>query len=815
MATMENLIGTDLAGSSSYTDHNKNWYKPDYLLKTRDAKDTEDPNWGTFIAANPGWQANWLPNTERYPSVRFRNPTITNPTIINNYMSGNKFNNYPSQWRGVTGLQIRSLDNQEQAILISVLDALGDTAGSDKILDRFPTSSTPFAPGIPIINSTPAILNDTAATINFSPPTVAPGFGLGPIHGFKYTLYLGATGSTVASLGGIDQRDIPLAETETSIPLTGLTANTEYRIVIKATNREAGDGGVSLPLIFTTTAASGPVTPAAPAAPTGVTVSSTTATTASVTFTAGARAISHRYTVYSGLTGTTAVSAALTNQPITAGATSFTTGTLVASTPYNIRVTAVNPSGTAESTTNVPFTTLVAAPTAPSGVVVESTTATGAIVKFTGAGTNAASYTYTVYNGSIAVSTQTNRPITLNTSTTITGLNTGTTYNVKVKSVGSTGLTAESTTNVPFTTLATPPGKPTITNVEITSATAAKVTYTAPSGGVTPTSYKYILTAAGVPRAEAVVSANPIILTGLTAGTEYTISLRAFNGTSPGAADTSDPFTPATRTRFSKTNYYVMAPSGVAASVTPAGSGRTIDTLVGSLNAAGAGGAKRMYEIFCDNYVGGTGQEHLNLYTAHRINTTNVVNILKRFCIIVTVGGVLTPMYLGYTGVAGGNFIIIDRNNPSLPFQDTATSPKPFTKIQIVYIPPTVTLTSVASNLSVYSIPGTVPGTYSPCGGVTTNTVLTATQSTDRVVLDVNAPSVTLTQLNTYDTIDNNYINNIFKVTSATYPRFKAPLGGEVTPLYGGGNKKAPHKKAPHIKTRNNRSNFKNTRKNK
>jgi hypothetical protein len=226
----------------------------------------------------------------------------------------------------------------------------------------------------------------------------------------------------------------------------------------------------------------------------------------------------------------------------------------------------------------------------------------------------------------------------------------------------------------------------------------------------------------------------------------------------------------------------------------------------------------RIFEIFCDNYV----MPQLDLIQ-HTINTSTAVDIMKRFFIIITTGtGVSIPLYLSYLTATNsgvtltnfGNFIIFDCVNNAtstiaspISYAETTVSPKPFIEIQIGYIAPSVALTPVPSFYAAYNRQSGI----ATIGGVTSNAALTSVQSGDRFVLNASGPKVTLTRLNPADARDNACIDNLFTPTVNAYTRFKGIVHA-VTPLFGGSSTK-PHTK-PHTKTRNNRKQFKNTRKN-
>lgn len=164
--------------------------------------------------------------------------------------------------------------------------------------------------------------------------------------------------------------------------------------------------------------------------------------------------------------------------------------------------------------------TACAAPTAP---VVGSITRTSASLSFTGSG--AASY---VIRTEPASTTQT----VSGTTASLTGLVAGTTYRVFVQAdCGSAGLSAA--TAATFSTLAPPVCNP-ATNLQLTATTtsSATVTFTASTSG--PADYTVTTSPATTTQT---VTASPLVLTGLAAGTTYTVTIRS-NCTSAGLTGT-------------------------------------------------------------------------------------------------------------------------------------------------------------------------------------------------------------------------------------------------------------------------------------
>lgn len=123
----------------------------------------------------------------------------------------------------------------------------------------------------------------------------------------------------------------------------------------------------------------------------------------------------------------------------------------------------------------------------------------------------------------------------------VEGLQSGTSYTFTVTGTNSYGTSPGSTTSsITATTVPNAPAAPTVTNVTdvaFDSAPSASVAFTAPATGGKPitgytvTSTPGSLTASG--------TSSPLVVTGLTAGTSYTYSVKATNTNGDGLESTS------------------------------------------------------------------------------------------------------------------------------------------------------------------------------------------------------------------------------------------------------------------------------------
>jgi hypothetical protein len=121
----------------------------------------------------------------------------------------------------------------------------------------------------------------------------------------------------------------------------------------------------------------------------------------------------------------------------------------------------------------------------------------------------------------------------------ITGLSLGVTYSVSIRSISNNGRSAASSTVSQTTSATLTP--PFITSVSPASTTSLSVAYTAStaSAGYSVTGYQYSLDNGSwlIPSGSS-SSANPMVITGLTAGTFYSVRIRA-TGTPPSTSQPS------------------------------------------------------------------------------------------------------------------------------------------------------------------------------------------------------------------------------------------------------------------------------------
>jgi predicted RNA-binding protein with TRAM domain len=309
--------------------------------------------------------------------------------------------------------------------------------------------------------------------------------------------------------------------TDTSATVTALTDGVGYVFQIAAVN-SVGTGAYSSP--------SSTVTPEGPpSTPTSVVANSGDGAL-SVSFTApssGAAVTGYDYQI--GSDGW--VSSGSSTSPITIpGLVNGTTyavsiraesvvGAGAASTPVN---------GTPEAVSGAPTITALSA--GPNSVSVSFTPG------FDG-GSTVLDYAYQVNGGAWTSADTTSSPLS------IPNLAPGTTYTVAILAINGSGSGTPSATSSVTTPSA--PGAPTVSSVTAGDGSALISFSPGDTGGSPITGYEYQLTTDG-PWADATSLSSPILVPGLTNGTDYSVSVRADNAVGPGAASSPQSVTPAT-----------------------------------------------------------------------------------------------------------------------------------------------------------------------------------------------------------------------------------------------------------------------------
>ena len=298
----------------------------------------------------------------------------------------------------------------------------------------------------------------------------------------------------------------------------------------------------------------------------------------------GGAATSYRYVVNLGATEVT--SGTVTSSPILLSA-------LTNGERYTITIYSVNSGGESVGVTSSLFMpTAAAVPvTIPANPTIGTITVGDrtASVPYT-ASSGATSHTYTVRNSATSAVIGTADQTASATPILLSGLTNGTSYTITIKAANSAGSSSGTLSSV-FTPAVpvTIPANPTIGTITVGDRTAS-VPYTASSGA---TSHTYTVrnsaTSAVIGTADQTASATPILLSGLTNGTSYTITIKAANSAGSSSGTLSSVFTPVAP---------VTAPTAVTIGTITPGNAQAIVPYTGG----GAAGVTYKYTV----YVGAT-----------------------------------------------------------------------------------------------------------------------------------------------------------------------------------------------------------------
>ena len=433
-------------------------------------------------------------------------PVIPAAPVITSVSPGNGFLNifYTTSMTSVASLQYRlngtgsfltATSTTSPIMITGLINGTNytvelQTANADNGTSGTSTASAAFTPAIPVA---PVIT------------TVSPGNGfltiaftttMSSITSIQYRL--NGTGGFVTAVG-----------TSSPITITGLTNGTTYTVELQTTNANNGTSGTS-PLSDT-------VAPAIPAAPVITTVSPGNGflKVAFTTTMLGITSIQYR------LNGAGEyVTATGTSSPLTiAGLTNDSN--------YTVELQTINANNGTSATSTASSSVAPFMPAAP--VITTVSPGNGFLnVAFTTTMSTVTAIQYRLNGtGGFLTATGTSSPIT------ITGLTNGTNYTVELQTINDdTGTSAPSTTSSAVSPAI--PAKPVITAVSPGNG-FLNVAFTTTMTNVTSLLYRLNGTGAFV---AAVGTSSPIVITGLTNGTTYTVELQSINADN-GTSDTS------------------------------------------------------------------------------------------------------------------------------------------------------------------------------------------------------------------------------------------------------------------------------------
>jgi titin len=404
----------------------------------------------------------------------------------------------------ITGLT----NGSSYTVVLRAVNARGSGSSSSPII-----ATAGVAPNTPTITS--LTTGDGTLNIAFNAPSYNGGL---PITNYEYSF----NGSTWISRSP--------SSTASPWVISGLTNGTAYTVRIRAVNL-AGVSGASATQTGTPSR-----TPDAPSI-TSIEPSSQRlrVTVSAPQFDGGTAITNYQFSTNNGLTWTAL-------SPVNTSGVFTITGLLNAQS-YQVRVRAVNSRGAGDasaSVTAIPATT----PGAPTITSIAPSPGT-LTVSFTPGATGGAipiNYEYSINDGETWVAVS---PATTSSPITINGLTNGTTYTVRIRAINSQG--AGGASAAMDGTPATVPDAPTISSI---SGSNGRITVTISNGftgGAPITNYQYS-TDGGTTWTTRVPTSgsNPLVVSGLTNGTDYEVQVRAVNSQGIGVASATVVGRPAT-----------------------------------------------------------------------------------------------------------------------------------------------------------------------------------------------------------------------------------------------------------------------------
>lgn len=400
--------------------------------------------------------------------------------------------------RTVSPLTITGLTNgTTYQVKLLAVNALGDGAESNML------------PGTPVsVPSAPTITSITNAvgrfTIGFQAPATDGG---SPITGYKYSIDNGSTWLNVTGLTG-------------PIEVTGLTRK-EYLVKMMAVNAIGSSPASTFAVGYPAAIAFAPIINSIVPDDQSLTIDFSAPTNDG-----GTPIVKYQYTLNAGVSWTDSA----------VGVTNIKLTSLTNGDSYAVAVRAVTDAGLAFGQSSSPVTVVIggvpAAPTINSivggnGKLTISFTAPSVV-----AGQEITNYKYSIDGGTNWISTGSTA-----TSIVVTGLTNGTTYDVQVRAISAKGdgFATQTIPGTPFTI----PNAPTIDSI-VSESTQLTVYFTAPAfnGGSAITAYKYSIDG-GITWSQEVPTASPMVISGLTNGTTYSVKILAVNPAGESEASTS------------------------------------------------------------------------------------------------------------------------------------------------------------------------------------------------------------------------------------------------------------------------------------
>ena len=380
------------------------------------------------------------------------------------------------------------------------------------------------------------------ATVSQAAPPTPTGLAANPISGSQINYTWTSAGGTTASYrysyvqgavhGGNCNTATSGTTSQPSVSITGLTANTQYTLIVCAQNAN------TTPLLSAQTAGATATTLAAPPPNvTGLSAANDSASQVTISWTSGGGTTATYKIAYQ--TGATAPADCNSGTTTTSISTSKAISGLTGGTQYSFRVCALNSNPTPDQSAGTTVSsTPGATPPNVTALSASNDSASQVTLSWTSGGGSTATYKIASQTGATA-------PADCNSGTTttsgsaskaITGLTGGTQYSFRVCALNSNGTPEMSSgTTVSSTPAALPPN---VTGLSASNDTASQVTLNWTSGGGSTSSYKIAYqTGASAPAdcntgTTSTSGTTSKTISSLTGGTQYSFRVCALNNNS-------------------------------------------------------------------------------------------------------------------------------------------------------------------------------------------------------------------------------------------------------------------------------------------
>jgi hypothetical protein len=367
--------------------------------------------------------------------------------------------------------------------------------------------------------------SNNAITVYWNAPSSN---GNGTILNYEYSIDNGTTWTSM----------LP-AQTTSPYTISGLTNGTVYQVKLRAVNAAGSGLASAVALGSPSTAATAPTISSLIGANSQITVNFVAPGS-----NGGFPITNYQYSLDNGNTWVTRSPASSTSPMVITGLTNGLT--------YSVRIRAVTSvgAGAASSSSSILISVAATAPTITQGVPGNQQIQISWTSPISNGGSQITNYQYSTDNG---VNWTTLAPIQSTSPYTITGLVNGTQYQIKLRAINSAG-PGDSSIAFPATPY-TIPNSPIITST--TASDSQVVVAFAPpvvNGGSAISNY-LISVDNGATYTSTGQNSSPIIVKGLTNGTQYLIVLQAVNAAGPGIPSSAVSAIPSAGTASSVSNY--------------------------------------------------------------------------------------------------------------------------------------------------------------------------------------------------------------------------------------------------------------------